>query len=180
MPGGVESGSTYAGRSSPVLPNVSRVNRMSSDKRTARDLKRINPCLDRAVIENLVVWVENKRALVTYGELALLVGETLKKENPHRSGRMHPLGLRHPLGRIQKYCKECVGLAGAALPVLPAIVVNAKTSLPGPGFETAYREWYPENADRDLCEIIAEEQAKVLSGVDCGRLRAFLTDEAGR
>ena len=85
--------------------------------------------------------------------------------------------MRYPLGHVQKFCRECVGLVENVFLVLPAIAVNAKTHAPGPGFEAAYREWYPENAGRDIC-IIAEEWAKVFTGVDCGMLLALLSEEA--
>lgn len=140
-----------------------------------RALMRKNPTLDWAVATCLIEWVENKRTLVTYGELAPMVGESLRELDPRRSGKMHPLGLRWPLGRIQKYCKEC---SKPSLPVLPAMVVNAGTRTPGPGFDKAYREWYLNGENRDLSDIISAEQEKVLGGADWKRLLMFLSEGA--
>lgn len=135
--------------------------------------RRKNPDLDRAVVGCLVDWVEARGTTVTYGELAELVGAAMKEHDPSRSGRMSPLGLSHPLGRIQGYCKAL------HLPVLPAMVVNKRTRVPGPGFEKANDFWFPENAGRDTGEIVAEAQAGVQEGVDWSELRVYPRCEEG-
>lgn len=56
---------------------------------------------------------------------------------------MHPLGLRHPPGRAQKYFRECAGPVEAVFPVMP---------VPGLGF------WLP--IDGGIPRIQAEMYAK--------------------
>lgn len=133
----------------------------------ARELKSKNPILDRAVAECLVELVRARGAAVTYRELADSVGERLQSWDPERSGIMHPLGLRYPLDRMQKYCKDI------GLPVLPAMVVGKATHVPGAGFETAYRKWFPED-HRDISEVASENQAKCLEGPEWEKLLSVL------
>lgn len=59
--------------------------RMPYDRRTTYDFKRVNSCLDWDATKSLAEWAENKRALVTYGELVLLMGNTLKEGTLRRA-----------------------------------------------------------------------------------------------
>lgn len=133
----------------------------------ARKLMRKNPILDRAVAVCLVELAGKRGVTVTYRQLADSVGERLQSWEPERSGRMHTLGLRHSLGRMQKYCKDI------GLPVLPAMVVGGKRHVPGVGFEKAYREWFSED-NRGISEIVSENQARCLEGAEWEKLIILL------
>lgn len=133
----------------------------------ALDLKRKNPTLDRAIAECLVDLVTERGATVTYRELADSAGEKLRSWDSERSGNMHPLGLRHPLDRTQKYCKDL------KLPILSAMVVGKRTGVPGAGFETAYHKWFPKD-DHAIAKVVEDNQGGCLKGADWGRLLDFL------
>lgn len=89
-----------------------------------------NPELDRYTIRAVVKHLENNDEPITYGDLAEAVGEM-------RGETMAADGFAHALGRIQGYCKEL------GLPILPAMVVNKESWLPGPGFMEAYEDVFP-------------------------------------
>lgn len=62
-----------------ALADTNRVNRISRENMTINDFKTANLCLDRIIAKSSVGWEENKRALITYGGLALLAGKPLRK-----------------------------------------------------------------------------------------------------
>lgn len=119
-----------------------------------------NPELDREVVRAIIESVTQRNSILTYGDLAKIVGA-------NRDMVMSAQSFGSALGRIQDYCLKL------DLPSLPVMVTN-KSGNPEEGFIAHYREIHPGLSNLSDKEIIRSERQKCLTCKDWQTLYDFV------
>lgn len=119
-----------------------------------------NPDLDRDVIKAVLIPVTQKNSMLTYGDLAKIIGA-------QHDMNMSAQSFGPALGRIQDYCLEL------GLPSLPVMVTNASGS-PEKGFIEHYREIHSESSNLSDIDIIRNERHNCLVCKDWQKLYDYV------
>lgn len=122
---------------------------LKGDRWTERTARRMFPIL---------VWCAQNGKKITYGQL----DAELQRRDWGR--HVHALVYRHPAGAIGNALLETEADLGVKIPPLNTLIVNAKTGVPGSGFDYYLSTYLSKKAPRGLTtkqrKVMAEETMK--------------------